>query len=36
VSTLLLVLAFVVLGLGTLLFAMSGGRGGLGSTLHSQ
>jgi mono/diheme cytochrome c family protein len=36
VSTLVLVLAFVVLGLGTLLFAMSGGRGGLGSVLHSQ
>ena len=35
-STLVLVLAFVVLGLGTLLFAMSGGRGGLGSVLHSQ
>jgi mono/diheme cytochrome c family protein len=27
---------FVILGLGTLLFAMSGGRGGLGSVLHSQ
>jgi mono/diheme cytochrome c family protein len=36
VSTLVLVLAFVVLGLGTLLFAMSGGRGGLGSVMHSQ
>jgi mono/diheme cytochrome c family protein len=36
VSTLVLVLAFVLLGLGTLLFAMSGGRGGLGSVLHSQ
>ena len=35
-STLLFVLAFVVLGLGTLLFAMSGGRGGLGAVLHSQ
>ncbi len=35
-STLVLVLAFVLLGLGTLLFAMSGGRGGLGSVLHSQ
>ena len=35
-ATLILVLAFVVLGLGTLLFAMSGGRGGLGSVLHSQ
>ena len=30
------VAAFVVLGLGTLLLAMSGGRGGLGSVLHSQ
>ena len=36
VSTLLFVLAFVGLGLGTLLFAMSGGRGGVGSTLQSQ
>jgi cytochrome c553 len=36
VSTLLFVLGFVVLGLGTLLFAMSGGRGGLGAVLHSQ
>jgi cytochrome c5 len=36
VSTLLFVVAFVGLGLGTLLFAMSGGRGGLSSTLHSQ
>ena len=36
VAVLVLVLAFVVLGLGTLLFAMSGGRGGLGSVLHSQ
>ena len=35
-STLLFVVAFVGLGLGTLLFAMSGGRGGLSSTLHSQ
>jgi mono/diheme cytochrome c family protein len=36
VSTLLFVVAFVGLGLGTLLFAMSGGRGGLGAVLHSQ
>jgi mono/diheme cytochrome c family protein len=36
VSTLLFVLVFVALGLGTLLFAMSGGRGGLGAVLHSQ
>jgi mono/diheme cytochrome c family protein len=36
VSTIVFVAAFVVLGLGTLLLAMSGGRGGLGSTLHSQ
>jgi cytochrome c553 len=36
VSTLLFIVAFVGLGLGTLLFAMSGGRGGLSSTLHSQ
>jgi mono/diheme cytochrome c family protein len=36
VAVLVLVLAFVVLGIGTLLFAMSGGRGGLGSVLHSQ
>jgi mono/diheme cytochrome c family protein len=36
VSVLVLVLAFVVLGIGTLLFAMSGGRGGLGSVLQSQ
>lgn len=35
-STLLFVLVFVSLGLGTLLFAMSGGRGGLGAVLHSQ
>ena len=27
---------FVILGLGTLLLAMSGGRGGLSSVLHSQ
>jgi mono/diheme cytochrome c family protein len=36
VSTIAFVAAFVVLGLGTLLFAMSGGRGGLGAMLHSQ
>jgi mono/diheme cytochrome c family protein len=36
VSTIAFVAAFVVLGLGTLLFAMSGGRGGVGSMLHSQ
>jgi mono/diheme cytochrome c family protein len=36
VSTIVFVSAFVVLGLGTLLFAMSGGRGGLGDLLHSQ
>ena len=35
-STIAFVAAFVLLGLGTLLFAMSGGRGGLGSVLHSQ
>ncbi len=35
-STLVFVLVFVLLGLGTLLFAMSGGRGGLGDVLHSQ
>ena len=35
-STIAFVAAFVVLGLGTLLFAMSGGRGGVGSALHSQ
>jgi mono/diheme cytochrome c family protein len=36
VSTIAFVAAFVILGLGTLLFAMSGGRGGLGAVLHSQ
>jgi mono/diheme cytochrome c family protein len=36
VSTIAFVAAFVVLGLGTLLFAMSGGKGGLGTVLHSQ
>ena len=35
-TTIAFVAAFVVLGLGTLLFAMSGGKGGLGSVLHSQ
>ena len=35
-STIAFAAAFVVLGLGTLLFAMSGGRGGLGSVLQSQ
>jgi cytochrome c551 len=36
VTTLVFVLVFVALGLGTLLFAMSGGRGGLGAAMHSQ
>jgi mono/diheme cytochrome c family protein len=36
VSTIAFIAAFVVLGLGTLLFAMSGGKGGLGSLLYSQ
>jgi mono/diheme cytochrome c family protein len=36
VSTIVFAGAFVVLGLGTLLFAMSGGRGGVGAVLHSQ
>jgi len=36
VSTIAFVSAFVILGLGTLLFALSGGRGGLSSMLHSQ
>src|SRR4051794_39104509 len=35
-STLVFVLAFVLLGLGTFLIALSGGRRGLGSALHSQ
>ena len=35
-SIIAFVAAFVILGLGTLLFAMSGGSGGLGSALHSQ
>ena len=36
VSLILFVVAFVGLGIGTLLFAMSGGRGGVSSTLQSQ
>jgi len=36
VSTIVFVAVFVILGLGTLLLAMSGGRGGLSSVLHSQ
>ena len=35
-STLLFVLVFVGLGLGVLLVALGGGRGGLGPALHSQ
>jgi cytochrome c551 len=35
-STLVFVLAFVLLGLGTFLIALSGGRRGLGATLQSQ
>jgi len=35
-STLVFVLAFVLLGLGTFLIALSGGRRGLGAALHSQ
>ena len=35
-STIVFVAVFVILGLGTLLLAMSGGRGGLSSVLHSQ
>ena len=35
-STTVFVLAFVLLGLGTFLIALSGGRRGLGATLHSQ
>src|SRR5262245_58796530 len=35
-STLVFVLAFVLLGLGTFLIALSGGRRGLGSARHSQ
>ena len=36
VSLILFVVAFVGLGIATLLFAMSGGRGGVSSTLQSQ
>src|ERR1044071_9637140 len=35
-SALVFVLAFVLLGLGTFLIALSGGRRGLGATLQSQ
>jgi mono/diheme cytochrome c family protein len=35
-STLVFVLAFVLLGLGTFLIALSGGRRGLGAAMHSQ
>ena len=35
-STLLFVLAFLLLGIGTFLVALSGGRRGLGSAVHSQ
>ena len=35
-SALVFVLAFVLLGLGTFLIALSGGRRGLGAALHSQ
>ena len=35
-STLVFVLVFVLLGLGVLFVAMSGGPGGIGSVLHSQ
>jgi mono/diheme cytochrome c family protein len=35
-STLVFVLAFVLLGLGTFLIALSGGRRGLGAALQSQ
>jgi mono/diheme cytochrome c family protein len=35
-STLLFVLFFVLLGLGVLFVAMSGGSGGIGAVLHSQ
>jgi mono/diheme cytochrome c family protein len=35
-STLVFVLAFVLLGLGTFLIALSGGRRGLGATLQRQ
>ncbi len=35
-STLVFVLAFILLGLGVLFVAMSGGPGGIGSVMHSQ
>jgi mono/diheme cytochrome c family protein len=35
-STLVFVLVFILLGLGVLFVAMSGGAGGIGSVLHSQ
>jgi cytochrome c5 len=35
-STLVFVLVFILLGLGVLFVAMSGGPGGMGSVLHSQ
>lgn len=35
-STLVFVLVFVLLGLGVLFVAMSGGPGGIGSVMHSQ
>jgi mono/diheme cytochrome c family protein len=35
-TTLVFVLAFILLGLGTLIVAMSGGRRGLAATMHSQ
>jgi mono/diheme cytochrome c family protein len=35
-STIVFVLAFILLGLGTLIVAMSGGRRGLGAAVHSQ
>lgn len=35
-STLVFALAFILLGLGTFLVAMSGGRRGLGAAAHSQ
>jgi mono/diheme cytochrome c family protein len=35
-STLVFVLVFILLGLGVLFVAMSGGPGGIGSALHSQ
>jgi cytochrome c551 len=35
-STFVFVLVFILLGLGVLLIAMSGGRGGIGAALHSQ